>query len=155
MTDLTEAQQQAQAALEKVMNCRFSNFDAGAVIHWAERGFYQVKAEAASRISQQDAELERMRREVAEVREKLKDPAAVRINYLRGDIACQPLIDEARKAAFIDAAEIAEKLGSDEDEEWRSDCGGTVETRLAGARSWAFGRMRDLLFAKSEETGRG
>lgn len=40
---LTEAQQQAQDALDKVMNCRFSNFDAGAVIHWAERGMYQVK----------------------------------------------------------------------------------------------------------------
>ncbi len=44
---LTEAQQQAQAALDKVMNCRFDNFDAGAVIHWAERGMYQVKVEAA------------------------------------------------------------------------------------------------------------
>lgn len=43
---LTEAQEQAQAALEKVMNCRFSNFDAGAVIHWAERGMYQLKTAA-------------------------------------------------------------------------------------------------------------
>ncbi|NEJ10823.1 hypothetical protein GR238_36475 [Rhizobium leguminosarum] len=43
---LTEAQQQAQAALDKVMNCRFSNFDAGAVIHWVERGMYQVKVNA-------------------------------------------------------------------------------------------------------------
>lgn len=43
---LTEAQQQAQAALDKVMNCRFSNFDAGAVIHWAERGMYEVKVAA-------------------------------------------------------------------------------------------------------------
>ncbi|QRM36977.1 hypothetical protein F3X89_03900 [Rhizobium rhizogenes] len=40
---LTKAQEQAQAALDKVMNCRFSNFDAGAVIHWAERGMYQLK----------------------------------------------------------------------------------------------------------------
>ena len=45
---LTEAQQQAEVALDKVMNCRFSNFDAGAVIHWAERGMYQVKAVAPS-----------------------------------------------------------------------------------------------------------
>lgn len=45
--DLTEAQQQAQAALDKVMNCRFSNFDAGAVVHWAERGLYQVKTAPA------------------------------------------------------------------------------------------------------------
>lgn len=45
---LTEAQQQAQAALDKVMNCRFSNFDAGAVVHWAERGMYQVKTERES-----------------------------------------------------------------------------------------------------------
>jgi len=42
--ELTEAQQQAQAALDKVMNCRFSNFDAGAVIHWVERGMYRLKA---------------------------------------------------------------------------------------------------------------
>ncbi len=40
---LTEAQEQAQAALNKVMKSRFNNFDAGAVIHWAERGLYQVK----------------------------------------------------------------------------------------------------------------
>lgn len=45
--DLTENQQQAQAALDRVMNCRFSNFDAGAVIHWAERGLYQVKTGSA------------------------------------------------------------------------------------------------------------
>lgn len=42
--DSVEARQQAQAALDKVMNSRFSNFDAGAVIHWAERGMYEVKA---------------------------------------------------------------------------------------------------------------
>lgn len=41
----SEAQQQAQAALDVVMYRRFTNFDAGAVIHWAERGMYQVKAD--------------------------------------------------------------------------------------------------------------
>lgn len=41
----TDSQQQAQDALSKVMNERFSNFDAGAVIYWAERGLYQVKQE--------------------------------------------------------------------------------------------------------------
>lgn len=41
--ELTEAQEQAQSALDKVMNCRFSNFDAGTVIGWAERGMYQLK----------------------------------------------------------------------------------------------------------------
>lgn len=44
-TRLSEAQQQAQAALDVVMYRRFTNFDAGAVIHWAERGMYQVKAD--------------------------------------------------------------------------------------------------------------
>lgn len=43
---LSEAQQQAQAALDVVMYRRFTNFDAGAVIHWAERGMYQVKADS-------------------------------------------------------------------------------------------------------------
>jgi hypothetical protein len=52
--ELTEAQQQAQAALEKVMNCRFTNFDAGAVIHWAERGLYQVKTELAAQSRAED-----------------------------------------------------------------------------------------------------
>ncbi len=55
-------------------------------------------------------EIERLTRELAGIVGLLKDPAAVRINYLRGDIACQPLIDEARKAAFIEAAETAEDI---------------------------------------------
>ncbi|MCC6481426.1 MAG: hypothetical protein IT554_03345 [Sphingomonadaceae bacterium] len=39
-------------------------------------------------------------REASEKRmgELLKDPAAVRVNFLRGSIACQPLIDEAISA---------------------------------------------------------
>ncbi|HEV7319443.1 MAG TPA: hypothetical protein VGO04_12645 [Ensifer sp.] len=54
------------------------------------------------------SELDRMRRELAEVSDLLKDPAAVRINYLRGEIACQSLIDEARAGAFREAAAVAE-----------------------------------------------
>ena len=92
MSDLTEAQQQAQAALEKVMNCRFNNFDAGAVIHWAERGFYQVKAEAASRISQQDAELERWK---------------ARAEYAEANLA------ETRRIAFVEAGDHVEKALGD------------------------------------------
>ena len=38
MTSKTKAQ--AKAALEKAMNEKCSNFDRGAVFHWAERGFY-------------------------------------------------------------------------------------------------------------------
>lgn len=46
-TEFSEAQQQAQAALDKAMNCRCDAFDRGAVFHWAERGLYQVKADPA------------------------------------------------------------------------------------------------------------
>lgn len=43
----------------------------------------------------------------------LKDPAAVRINYLRGDIACQALIDEAVLAEREACAEIARTISTD------------------------------------------
>lgn len=39
----------------------------------------------------------------------LKDPAAVRVNYLRGNIACQPLIDEAVAAERERCLGIIEK----------------------------------------------
>lgn len=38
----------------------------------------------------------------------LRDPAAVRINYLRGNIACQTLIDEAVEAQKQKDAKIAD-----------------------------------------------
>lgn len=60
----------------------------------------------ASRISQQDAELERLRRELADVRDNLaeaeKDTHYWRVEY-----------DKARKAAFIEAAEIATATATD------------------------------------------
>lgn len=37
----------------------------------------------------------------------LKDPAAVRVNYLRGQIACQTLIDEAVEAERVRCLEAA------------------------------------------------
>ncbi|MEN3145721.1 hypothetical protein ABCW43_00240 [Neorhizobium sp. IRAMC:178] len=43
----------------------------------------------------------------------LKDPAAVRINYLRGDIACQALIDEAVLAEREACAKIASAISTD------------------------------------------
>ena len=39
----------------------------------------------------------------------LKDPAAVRLNYLRGDIACQTLIDEAIAAERERCKRIVER----------------------------------------------
>jgi hypothetical protein len=44
-TEAPEREQQAQKALDKVMNERCTNFDKGAVIHWAEQGMYQVRAD--------------------------------------------------------------------------------------------------------------
>lgn len=43
----------------------------------------------------------------ARMAEILKDPAAVRVNYLRGGIACQPLIDEAYERGQVDMRERA------------------------------------------------
>jgi len=40
----------------------------------------------------------------------LKDPSAVRINYLRGDIACQVLIDEAVIAERQRCADLVESF---------------------------------------------
>lgn len=51
----------------------------------------------------------RLRQELANFRALLKDPAAVRVNYLRGDIACQSLIDEARDKALEAAAVLIEQ----------------------------------------------
>lgn len=42
--------------------------------------------------------------------ELLKDPAAVRINYLRGDIACQHLIAEAVEAERQQSETVADKM---------------------------------------------
>lgn len=47
---------QAREALRKVVEERFTNFDAGAVVHWAERGRYQVKADAQAEIARLTAE---------------------------------------------------------------------------------------------------
>ena len=49
-------------------------------------------------------------REASEKRmaDLLKDPVAVRVNFLRGSIACQPLIDEAVAAEREHCAKIAE-----------------------------------------------
>lgn len=44
----------------------------------------------------------------ARIADLLKDPAAVRLNYLRGGIACQSLIDEAVAAERERCAGIAE-----------------------------------------------
>ncbi len=52
------------------------------------------------------AEIERLTRELDKISALLKDPAAVRVNYLRGDIACQNLIAEARRKALEEAADI-------------------------------------------------
>lgn len=46
----------------------------------------------------------------------LKAPAAVRVNYLRGNIACQPLIDEAVVAERDRCAKIAE--GFEQTRDW-------------------------------------
>lgn len=40
----------------------------------------------------------------------LRDPAAVRVNYLRGDIACQALIDEAVMAERERCAKVVETM---------------------------------------------
>lgn len=53
----------------------------------------------------------------------LKDPAAVRVNYLRGGIACQALIDEATIAEMERAAGIAdaqEEINSSGVDDWSS-----------------------------------
>lgn len=91
------------------------------VAHERREGFYTVttyapdplRAEAASRISQQDAELERVRREVEEADEadqrlvdKYRDPQNGKFNF-PGDVR---ELAEARKAAFIEAAEIAKNV---------------------------------------------
>ncbi|NTH50515.1 hypothetical protein G6L09_05940 [Agrobacterium rhizogenes] len=87
---LTKAQEQAQAALDKVMNCRFSNFDAGAVIHWAERGMYQLKTtDPAPEIAAPSLvdQLERMAN-IAE--DRLVEIAALRAENERLRKALQP-----------------------------------------------------------------
>lgn len=45
----------------------------------------------------------------------LKDPAAVRVNYLRGGIACQPLIDDAVAKEREACAQVAETRSPDDD----------------------------------------
>lgn len=83
---LTEAQLQAEAALHKVMNFRFSNFDAGAVIHWAERGMYQLKAPApfsptpAPDIAALREENERLRAIALDIQSQyIKQDAAIKV----------------------------------------------------------------------------
>lgn len=93
-------------------------------------------------------EIERLTRELAGIVGLLKDPAAVRINYLRGDIACQPLIDEARKAAFIEAAVMCTG--------WLDNFTDTPIATVP-ANVFASDAVRDIraaIRAKTEETGR-
>ncbi len=100
-------------------------------------------------------EIERLRREIADLAALLKDPAAIRINYLRGDIACQPLIDEARKAAFIEAAAIAEldadwsAFGKRDIEPWDTGPDAVRDYRLGIVAGRA---IAAAIRAKAEET---
>lgn len=54
-------------------------------------------------------------KKAAEIEALLKDPVAVRANYLRGGIACQPLIDEAERRGLEKAAEVALIRSPDDD----------------------------------------
>ena len=80
--------------------------------------------EAASRISQQDAELERLRREV----EEAKEFRAILEGHLSAAIDDY---NEARKAAFIDAAEIATATGTDAENDWPGET--WIAYRIAAA----------------------
>lgn len=40
-----ESEKQARDALHKLMHERVTNFDRGAVVHWAERGYYALKSD--------------------------------------------------------------------------------------------------------------
>ena len=75
----------------------------------------------ASRISQQDAELERLRREVEEVRQVADDRLSDNARLTNEKADALFALAEARKAAFIEAAEIAEKVAAGQDQEWRTD----------------------------------
>lgn len=124
----------------------------------------EERDEAASRISQQDAELERVRRELAEA-----ESERVRLwnenRDLRGSIAVEKAVAdsvkmelaEAREAAFIEAAEIADGHAAEmrpklakylkKDDEHSS---AVYESAISEAVSIAA-----ALRAKAEETGRG
>lgn len=69
------------------------------------------------------------------IEDLLKNPAAVRQNYLRGDIACQMLIDEA-------AASEREACAQEMDRRWRENAN-TPETRAAYSNAAAAIRNRD------------
>ena len=76
----------------------------------------------ADRISQQDAELDRLRRHIELLQEKDASQCACSIDT--PDDVCLfhvRMKAEARKAAFIEAAEIAEKVAAGQDQEWRTD----------------------------------
>ncbi|RVO41320.1 hypothetical protein CN093_08620 [Sinorhizobium meliloti] len=66
------------------------------------------------------------------------------------DAIIERRLAEARRKAFIEAAEIAENMASKEDDEWRTDCGSTIETRLAGARSYSAGAVAAALRKEAE-----
>lgn len=60
-TEARGIEAQARGALTKAVTERCSNFDKGAVFHWAERDMYMLKADHATALAAKDAEIERLR----------------------------------------------------------------------------------------------
>lgn len=101
---------------------------------WISRGHHDNAALAADVAQALMEERERL----ATI---LKDPAAVRVNYHRGDIACQALIEEATAAerercARIEAASSALQDALDEAWRWNGiECIPDTEAQMAIAKA--------------------
>ena len=99
-----DTKEQAAEALRKVMHERCSNFDRGAVVHWAERGYY-VTADEITALRARLAQVEKERDEwVRDVWTARGFQAEAEARAERAEAA----LATARREAYERAAQVAE-----------------------------------------------